>query len=139
MQDLEIFDFIQLLGQPNSIEFLPGSESQEWLPGTPVGINCIENTIMIQTSIGSHWQRLYFQLNSNFERHYKVRRREIPFLELNQTRLNSILEERGYGIQYTMSQLNDEFGSWGNKEFRAVDTCELTQDELNGIAIAILS
>jgi len=72
-----IYDFIDVLGTNDDIEINISSASNEYVKGKCVGIdlenNHIKVTINESTSNTGHWLPLYFQLNKNNPKFYKVR------------------------------------------------------------------
>jgi hypothetical protein len=66
----EIGRFWWLVNQKDGIEFLADGD---WITGTVKGINLIDESVLIKTPSGCHWQRIYFQLNEKSEIYEKVR------------------------------------------------------------------
>lgn len=66
-------DFIPKIGSPDAVEFTV-SQQENWTPGTVIGIDVETNSVKIKTSSGhSHWSQIYFQLNRNNPKFFKVR------------------------------------------------------------------
>ena len=66
-------DFIAKIGSPDAVEFNV-AQQENWIRGTVVGIDVETNSVKIKTSSGhSHWNQIYFQLNHNNPKFFKVR------------------------------------------------------------------
>ena len=65
-------DFIPKIGHPDAVEFTV-TQQEDWIRGTVVGIDIETNSVKIYNSGQSHWNQIYFQLNRNNPKIFKVR------------------------------------------------------------------
>lgn len=69
--ELKIEDLIPFIGSTKQIEFCIANG--EWIKGTIVGIDIEEERVKIKTSLTTSWVPLYFRLNINHPKNFKVK------------------------------------------------------------------